>query len=532
MSSQPEDPNSNLERVLYPCVFSQTDDNSNVLRAEVPRRISPNECALPRESPSGVQRPPTRGTGSGSGSPEFAASLNSGDERQEFTKKQQRMEPQELNISVRLEGSAENRRNHTERFQFTPLDFTHAKAHNHSKKLVTNAKEIDVAKQRPSASTVDELHTPSDLKQKTADAVLPSIEEESIDADETLVDRMVEPALHRRIASPVHKTSAQMEAPVVAANHDRQRSVLGGRVARNTTVRPKVQQKLPYHPQSTRSGAYGPSEEDMLYLIMRRSRLSKQRELQLTANNKQLQARASQLHEQGHTWHQQLAAASIEKEQQESDINTYKSEIENFKTRFTKIKDYAKNLAQDHTDLRGTIKKASVILTDLAREKDEIRRDLKGCKQGIVTSKERYSGMTPKIWTITREARNLEQALLIAGEKARTSGANLHHERVRNKRIETQILQNQHTQEQIGLSSMQAYRSAAVELDDLCKIVLHLGKIITKKLEPKDTPGVKQCLSLLQALKEKQNTGISTLAETKTVVSDVSKRRVYSCMPG
>ena len=127
---------------------------------------------------------------------------------------------------------------------------------------------------------------------------------------------------------------------------------------------------------------------------------------------------------------------------------------------------------------------------------------------------------------MAREAGTLEQALNVAGEKARIREANLQHERLRNKRIESQILQSQQTQEQLSLSSMQEYRSAAAYLDDMCQTVFHLGKIVTKKLEPKDTPGVEQYLNLLQALKEKQSEGIVTLAETKTVVNDVSERCV------
>jgi hypothetical protein len=436
-------------------------------------------------------------------------------------------ESREPDTSVNIKSPAENRREYAQQFKFAPILTTREKADIDFSQPNTDVRETDSASQpRQDPGRVLTTNTASEAERTTMDTVFPSIEG-GIDADETLVDTTADPVTHQRIASPARKISAKTKAPILAARPDRQKPVLEGRVTKDATPRPRVQQAVPmphFRPTSTAGSA--PSEEDMLFLLMRRSRLSKERELELAAQNKQLRAQSSRLHEQNRTWHQRLSAANTEKRQQESDISTYRSEIENFKTRFTKIKDYAKNLAQDHTGFRGAMKKASGTLTELVQETDEIKRNLKVYKQGLEISEETYAGMKSKISGMAREAGTLEQALNVAGEKARIHDANLQHERLRNKRIETQILQSQRTQEQLSLSSMQEYRSAAAYLDDMCQTVFHLGKIVMKKLEPKDTPGVEQCLNLLQALKEKQSEGIVTLAETKTVVSDISERCV------
>jgi hypothetical protein len=451
--------------------------------------------------------------------------MASGDDESGSDNRRRAEESQESNASVRINSSAENRREYAQQFKFAPIITTREMADIDFTQPIADVRETDSAPQpRQDPGRVLTTNTASEAQPTAMDTVLPSIEG-GIDVDGTLVDTTADPVMHQRIASAARKMSAKTKAPIVAARPDRQKPVLGGRVTKEATHRPRVQQAAPsphFRPMSTVSS--GPSEEDMLFLLMRRSRLSKERELELAAHNKQLRAQSCRLQEQNRTWHQQVVAVNTEKRQQESDISIYKSEIENFKIRFTKIKDYAKSLAQDHTGFRVTMKKASGYLADLVRETDEIKRNLKVYKQSLEASDETYAGMKSTISGMAREAGTLEQALHVAGEKARISEANLQHERLRNKRIESHILQSQQTQEQLSLSSMQEYRSAAAYLNDLCQTVFHLGKIVTKKLEPKDTPGVEQCLNLLKDLMEKQSAGIVTLAETKTVLSDVSKR--------
>ena len=90
--------------------------------------------------------------------------------------------------------------------------------------------------------------------------------------------------------------------------------------------------------------------------------------------------------------------------------------------------------------------------------------------------------------------------------------------------METQILGSQQVQERLSLASMHEYRMAAGYLDDLCQAVVQVGKTVIKDRQAKDTPGVVQCLNLLQMLAEKQDSGITSLTETKSVVDVISER--------
>ena len=445
---------------------------------------------------------------------------NDGNEKQD-----QALESPEPNTDTSTGKVARIFTKNVEKFQFAPPSMTQDRPNSGAKTSPVDLQEnVDTPQQWKQSEQVKIPRDQAEAEPKAVDTVLPSVEGEGVDVDETLVEPTTEFDVHQQMASSP-KSCVQIKPPSAAARAEHQKPVLNGRVAKHPTPRTRVRQPPPQgSPRPASTATSQPTEEDMLFLLMHRYRCAKDRELDLAASHKQLQVHNSRLHEQSRTWQQKLAAANAHTERQELAISAYKAEIENFKSRFTKFKDYAKNLAKDHTELGAALKKIRSSQSDITREKDGIRSDLESLKQATASTNKVLGGLVPKISATAHELRPLEQALRTADEKAKINEANLKHERLRNNRIEAQILNSQQIQEQLSLSSMQEYRTAAVYLDELCHTILQLGKIITKKIQPKDTPGVEQCLNLLKALKEKQSAGITTLAETKTVVNAVSER--------
>lgn len=355
------------------------------------------------------------------------------------------------------------------------------------------------------------------------DTVLPSIEDDITGLHDTFVERPDEGGLHHETITPKPKSHVQVQPHAPRA--ERHMSVLEGGIVKRPSPNVKARKPLPRrqpHPASASSSQ--PSIDDLFFLLMHRTRRAKDRELELAASHKKLYAQVHHLHQENRTYHQQLTAAHARTERQDSEIVTYRSEIENFKSRFTKFKNYAKDLAKDYTDMETAMNEIRSTTNELVRDKADINRSLDSLRKTSASATEMLVGLAPKISAAACKAWPLQQALDLAKERVRITESCLHHERLRNNRIETHILDAQQLQERLSLSSMQEYRKAAVYLDDLCQAIIYLSKIVIKKQQPRDTPGVVECLNLLQTLAKKQDTGITTLTDAKTLVRAISER--------
>ena len=366
------------------------------------------------------------------------------------------------------------------------------------------------------------------ISSRSADMALPSIESGNVDMDKTIVEQATEPAKHQRVATSTTNLRSRTVSPMTTTNPSRPKTVLSGRIAKHTGPNMQAQRLSPSlrqdHVSSGNAGAPIPSEEDLFFLLMHRNRRVKERELELAASYKQLQAQNSRLHEQAQANRQQLGAAHAHQKQQETDIDMYRAEIEEFKARFTKFKEYAKELANDHVELRSSMKQIRSTQSEIVAAKDYIVQDVVLLKHASTGIEQKYDGLVSKIKAVAREVGPLEHTLHVAEEKARVNDAYLHHERLRNNRTETRILQMQKQQEHLSVAARQEYRSAAAYLDELCQTVLRLGSICAKRLQPTDPPGVEKCLTLLQTMMETQGLGNATLVDTKDLVGALTTR--------
>lgn len=161
---------------------------------------------------------------------------------------------------------------------------------------------------------------------------------------------------------------------------------------------------------------------------------------------------------------------------------------------------------------------------ELIKDRADINRSLESLHKSSASALALLVGLRPKISAAAQEISPLQHALQLAEVKTQMTDASLQQERLRNNRVETQMLSSQQVQERLSLSSMQEYRNAAGYLDDLCQAIIQLSTTVTKKQPSKDTPGVVECLSLLQTLAEKQGTNMTTLTEMKAVVGMISER--------
>ena len=355
------------------------------------------------------------------------------------------------------------------------------------------------------------------------ETIVPSIEVDTVEVVANHPDRPIQSIAQHEATTPEHQFHDQVPPPAPRAN--RQTYVLDGRVSKRPI--PNVASRKLAPPRQVRPAAADasqPTEEDLLFLMMARTRLSKAREHALEETHKKLRTQLHHLQEENGAFEQQLAAAEARTERQNNEITAYKSQIENFRSRFTKFKAYAKELAQDYTEMGQSMKQIGNTANELVREKSAINCSLSSLRKSSTNASSILAGLGPKISTAAQDSGALQQALCFTEEKLQFADACLQHERLRNNRMESQILNSQQIQERLSLTSMHEYRMAAGYLDDLCQAVVQVGKTVIKDRQAKDTPGVVQCLNLLQMLAEKQDSGITSLTETKSVVDVISER--------
>ena len=363
---------------------------------------------------------------------------------------------------------------------------------------------------------------------ETIKSILPEtgvarIEVDTIGVVANHVGQPTQSTTHHEAITPEHKPHDQVPPPAPRA--DRQTSVLDGRIAKRPI--PNMGSRKPTPPRQIRpatTDASQPTEEDLLFLMMARTRRSKAREHALEASHEKLRAQLQHLQEENGTFEQQLAAADALTEMQTNEIAAYKSQIENFRSRFTKFKVYAKELAQDYAEMGQAMEQIGNTTNELARDKVAINSSLSSLRKSSANASNILAGLRPKMSAAAQESGALQQALCLTEERLQSADSCLHYERVRNDRIETQILHAQQIQERLSLSSMHEFRKAAAYLDDLCRAVVQIGKTMSKNGEAKDTPGVFQCLNILQLLVEKQGSSITKLTEAKSVVDVISER--------
>jgi peptidoglycan hydrolase CwlO-like protein len=375
-----------------------------------------------------------------------------------------------------------------------------------------------------SARTV-RVSADSPLNTEQTETVLPSIEVDGVEPDDPLFEQPSQIVVQLEALTPNSKSNAQMPPPAPRA--PRQTSVLEGGIVRRPRSNMRAVKPSPQrYSRLADADASQPTEEDIYYLLMSRSREAKHRERALEATQKKLRAQLHRLHEQSGTFQQQLTAASARSARQNAKITAYQAQIDDFKSRFTKFKTYARDLAQDYTDMGKAMKYIGTNTNELIEDRADINRNLEWLHKSSASASALLVGLRPKISAVAQEIRPLQHALRLAEVKAQMTDASLQQERLRNNRIETQMLGSQQVQERLSLSAMQEYRNVAGYLDDLCQAIIQLGATVTKKQPSEDIPGVVECLSLLQTLAEKQGTSITTLTEMKGVVGMISERQV------
>jgi predicted nucleic acid-binding Zn-ribbon protein len=390
----------------------------------------------------------------------------------------------------------------------------------------------DTATVREQDQAPEQVHfnfAPNQLSPRQAESparqpqtVLPSIEVDNVLPDDVLVGGPSQHDMQDEALTPKANQDAQMPPPAPRAR--RQTAILHSGIVKHS--RPNLTARYPPPQRQPRIAvdAIQPSEEDLLFLLMGRNREAKHREEALDATLKRMRGQLHRLHEQTGTAHQQLTAANARCTRQNTQINAYQAQIEDFKTRFTKLKKYAKDLTQDYTEMGKAMKNIGNTTNEMIKDKAEIDHNLESLRKSAAIASGVLVDLRPKITAASKEIGVIQHTLQLAKVEVQMTHASLQHERARNNRIESQMLGAQHTQERLKTSSMQEYRNAAGYLDEICKAIIHLSAIVTKKEQPKDTPGVLECLGLLQTLTEKQGTSTTTLDETKALVIMVSDR--------
>lgn len=404
------------------------------------------------------------------------------------------------------------------------LNFNFAPATPSSENL-SGATPPPFMRSEPSAQTVrvSAVSPPREINTKQPETVLPSIEVDGMGHDDSLFEQPSQRVVRYEALTPKSKSNDRMPPPAPRAR--RQTSVLEGGISRRPRSNTRDRKSNPQrHSRPANADVCQPTEEDIYYLLMSRSREANDRERALEATQKRLRAQLHRLHEQNGTFHQQLIAAGARSARQNAAITAYQAQLDDFKSRFTKFKTYARDLAQDYTDMGKAMKHIGNTTNELIEERADINRGLESLRQSSVSASALLVGLRPKISAAAQEISPLQHALQLAEVKAQITDASLQHERLRNNRIETQMLASQQAQERLSLSSMQEYRNSAAYLDDLCQAIIQLSAIVTKKQSSKDSPSVADCLSLLQTLVEKQGTSTTMLTEMKAVVGMISGR--------
>ena len=260
----------------------------------------------------------------------------------------------------------------------------------------------------------------------------------------------------------------------------------------------------------------GPSEEDLLLLLMHRSKQRLVNDGQLAARQKDLQRQNVQLQQENNTKQAQLDHETVLRTQA-------KDELEHFKEKYQKLKRWAVELNQGYGDLGKQGEKLKNSLTELKAEGSALKATVNAAQTLSTQASSTLTGMTPRLNSIRKSVEEHTQALEQIKIQRNEDNALLE-ERARNQRFEVHITKLETRQQRYDRNAKEQQEKLAEALQQLAQKLDNVQGYI--EADPKPLFDVGECLAILQTLDSKNGVSSEDFSRLEVAIEAVSQKLV------
>jgi chromosome segregation ATPase len=271
-----------------------------------------------------------------------------------------------------------------------------------------------------------------------------------------------------------------------------------------------------------------PSEEDLFYLLMHRQRQRKDVESRLSARLKHLETVNTRLSQQNQNYQRQLRASCISRDRSATEAHSQKEALENFKTRFQKLKAFVNGLGHDYSALRQQADQIKISQQTLLNEKEDIRHDVKSCRTASTASEQSVNSIASGFTTLRQSIAASEQSLAEARKALEAENSLLLKEQYKNKRLETYLVQVASTQNRYSAAIQNEQKAVLNQLKDISTKVSAVEKATVAELQPLVLSSLDECVRMLTRIHDAERVEPADMAKFTDKVNVLSERLVLS----
>ena len=276
---------------------------------------------------------------------------------------------------------------------------------------------------------------------------------------------------------------------------------------------------------ATTSAAAEPTAEELLFLVMRRTRLQRQAEKRLITDHQELQLRNDRLQTEALERDDQLEAALTREQQQTLLAQGRQRTIDGFESRFQKLKAWAKRTSNDMASLRekgdsykGDVASFRVEQINANEQNEEMRKSV---QQGL----ENLAHVKTELPVLADEAKTLKEKTAQLWERLAQKVKEITQLKRTNLTLQDHVKGLKEAQEQIHRGIQQGQRSAGERIAQLETLVSVIDQSI--KTLPNRPTWVDQLLTDLTKIAGKHRFGPDVLAGLDKQLQAVSDKLVF-----
>ena len=263
-----------------------------------------------------------------------------------------------------------------------------------------------------------------------------------------------------------------------------------------------------------------PSEEDLFYLLMYRQEQRKERETQLTAKHEHLEDRNRQLMQQNKDYQRQIENDTSQREKLQAQVDSQKQDLRRFASRFEKLKSFANGLSNDYSQMQKDRDVLKRIQDKLAKEKGELREEAEDHRIAAESLALTLNALKTKLSELHGQVQPQEVSLQILKHELKIERDLLIQERDKNRQSELQlsILWNAQKEQSVVLQQDQKTMMGYVEQ------LLHKFSVLEEHAKWVEMPELKQCIGMLQSLKDTERVASSDISNVLDSVNDLADK--------
>lgn len=272
----------------------------------------------------------------------------------------------------------------------------------------------------------------------------------------------------------------------------------------------------------------GPSEEDLLYLLMYQQRQRTETGNQLRTRCKVLHAANANLTQQNQQYQSRIEAELATQQTNSANLSSQKAALDDFKARFSKLKAFVNGLGKDYKSLREQGDKIKSSQQALVKEKVLFDKELQAVRTASTTAEQSVRSILLQTATVKSEVVPLEQSLHNSEEMLKTERGLRLEEQRRAQRLETHVVQLSNSQNRHNSKIQDKQMGILKQLSLITKKVTAVERITSTEPQSPHLPGLDECVSILKRLEDTDRVVPADVTKVTDAVTTLSQRLVLT----